>query len=54
MKCKCCKEKEAVNFNGDYGICDACLIDIQLAFRYHITGKEIIQEEYQRSIKNDK
>jgi len=47
-KCKLCKEKEATNFNEDFGICNACLIDIQLAFHYYIGGKEVTKEELDR------
>jgi len=52
-KCRLCKEKEATNFNGDFGICNACLVDIQLAFSYHIGGKEVTREEYDRNIERN-
>ena len=47
-KCRLCKIKEATNFNGDFGICNSCLIDIQLSFHYYIGSKEVTKEELDR------
>jgi len=51
MICKLCKIKEATNFSTkDFGICDSCMIDIQLAFSYGIGGREVTKEEYEERI----
>ena len=50
MNCHCCKKNKATNWDKNYGICDKCLIDIQLSMSYHIAGKEVTQGEYQRKV----
>lgn len=51
MICKLCKQKEGVNNINKLNICDSCLLDIQLAFTYHINGKEVTRTEYKELIK---
>jgi len=50
MICKFCKEREVKDPNPKIQICDICRTEIELAFTYHINGKEVTREEYERQI----
>lgn len=51
MICKLCKKREVTDKNPKIHICDLCRLEIELSFTYHIDGKEVTKEEYERRIK---
>jgi len=51
MICKLCKKREVQDPNPKIYICDLCRMEIELAFTYHIDGKEVTKEEYEKQIK---
>lgn len=50
MLCKLCKKKEAIPGKS---ICDTCLLEIELAFSYHINGVEVTKEIYEKRISEE-
>ncbi|MBU0580459.1 MAG: hypothetical protein KKA19_04715 [Candidatus Margulisbacteria bacterium] len=50
MICKLCHEREVKDPNPKIHLCDLCIIEIMSAFTYHIDGKEVTQEEYERRL----
>lgn len=51
MICKLCKKREVTDKNPKIHICDMCRLEIELSFTYHINGKEVTREEYDKQIK---
>ena len=49
--CKLCKKREVTDKNPKITICDVCRLEIELSFTYHINGKEVTREEYDKQIK---
>lgn len=53
-KCYLCKEeKEHLNKGKEIEICDSCLLEIVTAFSYHIGGKEVTKDEFERQAKRN-
>lgn len=50
MICKLCKKREVTDKNPKIYICDICRLEIELSFIYHIDGKEVTREEYEKQI----
>jgi ribosomal protein L37AE/L43A len=50
MICKLCKKREVKDLNPKIHICDLCRMEIELAFSYHINGKEVTKETYEKEI----
>ena len=50
MKCLLCHKQEAIECKK---ICDTCLLEIELAFAYHINGKEVTKETYEKEINEE-
>lgn len=53
MICKMCKKQLVTDTNPKIHVCELCKLEIMLAFTYHINGKEVTQEEYERTIKKE-
>lgn len=53
MKCKLCHINEVKDNNSTISICDTCKMEIEFAFSYHINGKEVTKEEYERQINEE-
>lgn len=53
MLCSLCKKKEVQDPNPKITICDLCRLEIEMAFTYHINGKEVTKEEYLKRIQNE-
>lgn len=49
----CKKEAEHLNKGQKIEICDSCLLDIVSAFTYHIDGKEVTKDEFDRQTKRE-
>jgi len=50
MICLLCKKIEVEDKNPSIKICSVCRLELELAFSYHIDGKEVTEEEYNRRI----
>jgi len=52
MVCKLCKKLEVTDKNPQIKICSVCRLELELSLTYHIAGKEVTRETYEREIKN--